>query len=98
MANSPSISMQKRKAHLFVILLIVFSAFTADVMDLREELRLIPCPYNSLDNNITTGLISDAASETELFPMLLSIRQQSSVDISFRHLLPCGLRAPPFSS
>ena len=93
-----SFSTHKGKAYLLAILLIVFFAFTADILDLREELRILSCPYSYLDNNVTTGITSNITFETEPLPVLCSIHQKSSVKISFLHLLPYGLRAPPVSS
>ena len=40
----------------------------ADILDLREELHILPCPYSCfscLDSNITTGLISAATFDPE---------------------------------
>ncbi len=90
-------SMKKRKAYFVAILLIVCSIFTADILDLREELRFLPCPYSSLDNNVTTGIATVTAFETGPILVLRSIDHTSSVKISFLHLLPYGFRAPPAS-
>jgi hypothetical protein len=92
---SPSI--KKRKVYFVAILLIVGSIFTADILDLREELRFLPCPYSCLDNNVATGVTTITAFETEPLLVLRSIDQTSSVTISFMHLLPYGFRAPPAS-
>jgi hypothetical protein len=90
-----SSSLHKRKALFFVILFIAFSGFTADILDLREDLGFFSCPYIFLDNNITTGYTSNATFEME--PVLFScfVHRKSSVKISFLHLLPYGFRAPP---
>jgi hypothetical protein len=90
---SPSI--KKRKAYFIAILLIVGSIFTADILDLREELRFLPCPYSSLDNNVTTGIATTTSFETEPLLVLRSVDRISSVKISFLFLLPYGFRAPP---
>ena len=90
-----SSALHKRATPFFVILLIVFSAFTADILDLREELGLFPCPYSSLDNNITTGITSNVDFVLEPVVLFCSAYQKSSVKISFLHLLPYGFRAPP---
>lgn len=90
-----SASLHKRKTLLLVILFIAFSAFTADILDLREELRILSCPYSSLDNNISTGLTSNQTFELEQIITLPSIQGKAAVNISFLHLLPCGYRAPP---
>jgi hypothetical protein len=88
-------SIHKRKACFIAILFIVGSIFTADILDLREELRFLTCPYSSLDSNVTTGIITSVAFETEPLLILHSVDQMSSVSISFLHLLPFGFRAPP---
>jgi hypothetical protein len=88
-------SLHKRKALFFVILFIAFSAFTADILDLREELGFLPCPYSFLDNNVTTGITSNFSFEMEPVLFSCSAYQKSSVKISFLHLLPFGFRAPP---
>jgi hypothetical protein len=90
-----SSSLHKRKAVFFVILFIAFSAFTMDILDLREELHLLSCMYRSLDNNVTTGITSCFTFETEPVLTLCFVHRKSSVKISFLHLLPCGFRAPP---
>jgi hypothetical protein len=90
---SPSI--KKRKAYFIAVLLIVGSVFTADILDLREELRFLPCPDSSLDNNVTTGITTTTAFETEPLLVLRSVDLISSVKISFLFLLPYGFRAPP---
>jgi hypothetical protein len=87
--------LHKRKTLLLVILFVAFPAFTANIVDLREELRIIPNPYSSLDNNITTGITNNFTFEMELIPILCFIHGESSVEISFLHLLPYGFRAPP---
>ncbi len=88
-------SLHKRKACFIAILLVVCFVFTADILDLREELRFLPCPYSSLDNNVTTGITTSVVFETDPVPILRSVDQTSSVTISFLHLLPYGFRAPP---
>jgi hypothetical protein len=91
-------SLKKRKAVFFVILFIAFSAFTMDILDLREDLHLLSCIYSSLDNNVTTGITSRFTFEAEPVLILCSAHRKSSVKISFLHLLPYGFRAPPFWS
>ena len=51
-----SSSINKRKAYFVAILFIVCFVFTADILDLREELRILSYPYPCLDNNVTTGI------------------------------------------
>jgi hypothetical protein len=93
-----SASIHKRKTVFFVILFIAVSAFTADVIDLRDELHFLSCPYSFLDNNVTTGITSNATFEMEPIIRLRSVHRKSSVEISFLHLLPFGFRAPPSGS
>jgi hypothetical protein len=90
-----SCSTNKRRAYFIAILIVVCSVFTADILDLREELRFLPCPYSSLDNNVTTGITTTVAFEVEPVLFLRSVDQTSSVKISFLHLLPYSFRAPP---
>jgi hypothetical protein len=92
---TPSASLHKRKTLLLVILFLAFSAFTADILDLREELCLLSCPYTSLDNNVSTGLTSDHPVEPEQTLTGLSVQRIATVTISFFQLLPYGYRAPP---
>jgi hypothetical protein len=89
---------QKRKALFLGVLFIVFFMFTVDILDLREELRILSCPYNCLDNDITTGLVNTAASSPALHYIMVSGKKKASVKISFIHLLPYGFRAPPAKS
>ncbi len=89
---------RKRKILFFAVLLLVFSAFTADILDLREELLILSSPYSSLDDNVATGVVSDFVFAPEPMLVLLSVQQMTSVEISFIHLLPCGFRAPPCRS
>ena len=45
---------QKRKSlFLGILFLIAFFTFTADILDLREELHILSCPYNCLDSSIS---------------------------------------------
>ena len=90
-----SASLHKRKTLFLVILFIAFSAFTADILDLREELYILSCPYSSLDNNITTGIVSTVDFALEPVVLFCSVYRELSVKISFLHLLPYGFRAPP---
>ena len=90
-----SASLHKRKTLFLVILFIAFSTFTADVLDLREELHILSCPYSSLDNNVTTGITSTIDFKPEPVVLFCSAYQKTSVKISFLHFLPYGFRAPP---
>jgi hypothetical protein len=90
-----SASLRKRTTLILVVLFIAFFAFTADILDLREELCLLSCPYSSLDNNVSTGLTSDLPFEPEPIIASRSVEQHTSATISFLHRLPYGYRAPP---
>jgi hypothetical protein len=92
---TPSASLHKRKTLLLVILFLVFSAFTADILDLREELYILSCPYSSLDNNVSTGLTSNHPFELEQILTAPFVQRKAAVTISFLHLLSYGYRAPP---
>jgi hypothetical protein len=87
--------LHKRKTLFLVILLIAFAAFTADILDLREELGIIFCPYSSLDNNITAVIANDTTFKREPVVFSCSVHKKSFVKISFLHLLSHGFRAPP---
>lgn len=89
---------QKRKCLFLGVLLLAFFTFTVDIIDLREELHILPCPYSCLDSNVTTGLPSTAAFNPEPILITVSGKKKASVKISFIHLLPCGFRAPPAKS
>jgi hypothetical protein len=91
-------SLHQRKAFFCVALLIAFAAFTADILDLREELGILSCPYSYLDNNVTAAITSDTTFEAEPVLIFCAAYQKSSIKISFLHLLPYGFRAPPFWS
>ncbi len=93
-----SASLYRRKTLFLVILFIAFSAFTADILDLREELHILSCPYSSLDNNVTTGITSNVDFVLESVVLFCCVHRKLSVEISFLHLLPYGFRAPPSRS
>ena len=91
-------SIRKRKAYFVAFLLLVCAAFTADILDLREELRFLSYPYSCLDSNVTTGIaVTTTDFETGPLVVLRSVDRTSSVKVSFLHLLPYGFRAPPAS-
>jgi hypothetical protein len=90
--------LRKRRLFCLAILFITFSIFTADIFDLREELQILSCPYNSLDNNITTGMTDTFLFDPAPILTLAPIRWTSSVVVSFSHLPACGFRAPPSRS
>lgn len=90
-----SASLHKRQAFVCIVFFIVFSAFTADIIDLREELYILSSPYSALDSNITDGIISPIGVYSDPGFILLSAQKKTSVHVSFLHLLPYGFRAPP---
>jgi len=77
-----SASLHKRKTLFLVILFIAFSAFTADVFDLREELHILSCPVSSLDNNVTTGITSNADFVLKPVVLFCSVHRKLSVEIT----------------
>ena len=88
-------SLHKRKFLFFIIFFIAFTAFTADILDVREEVGILSCPYSSLDNNVTTGLISNFLFAPEPTLILCPAQRTVLLKITFLHLLPFGFRAPP---
>lgn len=90
--------MRYKRIFFQLILFIAFFSFTADILDLREELHFIKVPYSSLDNNISTGLACQAHFESEPAFGGTSACNRLSVTLSFFHLLSYGLRAPPARS
>lgn len=90
-----SVSIHTRKTPLLVVLFIAFFAFTADILDLREELCILSCPYSNLESNISDGIISHIGLLPEPSLILQIVQKKTSVKISFQHLLSCGFRAPP---
>jgi hypothetical protein len=87
--------LHKRRMLFLVILFAAGAAFTADILDLRDELRFVTCPYSSLDSNITAGVACLFAITPA--PVITSspVQGKTSVEVSFIHLLPYGFRAPP---
>ncbi|OHE25461.1 MAG: hypothetical protein A3J94_12470 [Syntrophus sp. RIFOXYC2_FULL_54_9] len=90
-----SASLHKRWALLFAVFFITLAAFATDVVDLREELCFIASPHNSLDSNISNGIISLVTVLPEPIITLCSAQKKSSVKISFLHFLSYRFRAPP---
>jgi hypothetical protein len=88
-------SLHKRKTLLLIILFIAFSVFTADILDLREELLILSCPYSSLDDNVSTGLTSNHTFKPKQIRTVPFVQRKAAVKISFLHLLSYGYRAPP---
>jgi hypothetical protein len=92
-----SLWFHKRKALFFGVLFLAFSAFSADVLDLREELHILAYPYSCLDNNVSTGLTSDPCPVLEQMVISGYVQQNVFISVTFLHLLPYGNRAPPSS-
>lgn len=93
-----TVSLHKRKLSFLVIFLIAFLAFTADILDLREELQVLPSPNNCLDDNITAGLTDPFAIKTEPIPVLYFFQLTSPFEVSSFHLQTKTPRAPPLVS
>ncbi|MCE5281299.1 MAG: hypothetical protein LLG93_04270 [Deltaproteobacteria bacterium] len=87
-------SRQKRKL-IFFIFLVGIAAFTADVLDLRDELQMLPCPFGSLDNNVATGLISDFQIDPGPVVVISLIQRKASFKVSLSTLFSYSFRAPP---
>jgi len=90
-----SLSIHKRKTPLLVILFIAFSAFTADILDLREELCILSYSCSSLESNISDGIVSHSSALPEPTLTVHIAQKKTSVKISFLHLMSYGFRAPP---
>jgi hypothetical protein len=88
-------SLHKRKTLFLVILFIAFTAFTTDILDLRDELHILSCPSGSLDNNVTTGITNTVDFALQSVILFCPVQEKSSVKLSFLHLLSYTLRAPP---
>jgi hypothetical protein len=91
-------SFSKRKFLLLLVVFIAFSAFTADIFDLREELNILPCPYIYIDNDVAAGVVSGVAVEPERLCTLRPVQRKKSPDVSSPYHALCGFRAPPSQS
>jgi hypothetical protein len=87
--------LQKRNSLFLIILFVAVSIFTADIIDLREELRFLSYPYSNLDSGITDGVACPFAVAPVPRISRSPVEGKTSVKISFIHLLPYGFRAPP---
>jgi hypothetical protein len=85
----------KRKSIFLIILFAALAVFTADVADLREELRILSCTNSNLDNDISTGVASHLSIEAATLPLLIGVSKKVLVVVSSLHLLPFSFRAPP---
>jgi hypothetical protein len=91
-------SIHIKKTCFFLILFFTLAVFTADIIDLREDIHILPCSHSSIDNNITTGIQSLFSFVPVLIHKFCSVNQKSSIVISLFHLFPYGYRAPPLWS
>ena len=91
-------SYRKSRLLFLGILSVVFFMFTADILDLREELHILPSIGSCLDSNVTTGLISTASFQPEPILFSAAVKKETFISLSFIHLLPYGFRAPPQQS
>lgn len=87
-------SHHKRKLICFIFL-IGIAAFTADVLDLRDELQMLPCPFGSLDNTVATGLISGFPTDPGPVVAVRAIQRKASFKVSLSTLFSYSFRAPP---
>jgi hypothetical protein len=88
-------SLHKSQALFLFILAVTFVAFTGDILDVRDEIHLLSCPYDSLDNNITTGIQNSFSPEQEPILTYFNPPKVSSVPISVLTTLTFYFRAPP---
>jgi hypothetical protein len=91
-------SRQRKKACFLFFFFVVFAAFAADIVDLREDIHILSCPHGSVDSNITTCIQSLFSFVPDMVRKFCSLSQKSSVVISLFHLFPFGYRAPPILS
>jgi hypothetical protein len=85
----------KRKSLFLLLVIATFICFGLDIIDVRDEVHLISCPYSSLDNNVTTGIQSSFSCEPEPMLAYFSFAKKASVVISFLSASPFHFRAPP---
>jgi hypothetical protein len=87
----------KKNTLFFTFLVIFFIAFTADILDVRDEVHILSCPYSSLDNNVSTGLISQQSVDPEFILIYRHTQWRPTDDIPLVVLRPYSIRAPPSS-
>jgi hypothetical protein len=90
-----SCALNKRKSLFLLLVIATFVCFALDIIDVRDEVHLIACPYSSLDNNVTTGIQSSFSCEPEPMLVFFSFAKKASVVISFLSSSPFHFRAPP---
>jgi hypothetical protein len=88
----------RRKACLLLVLFVSFVVFTANILDLRDELQLLPCSNGILTSNITTGIRSGFSFDQALSQTFCGLAQESPVLISSIRTFPTENRAPPTQS
>jgi len=81
-----------------LLLCLVLAAFTADVLDLRDEILIPASPYGNLDETISSGLQSTSTFLTPEMPRYVHLSSQPEVPSWEQHALPFDLRAPPLQS
>jgi hypothetical protein len=88
-------SINKQRAWLLAIVLLVCAGFSADVIDLREDLALIPASGTSLEGDDTQGIV--AVTVFEKRPDLVSrlVDEIPSLPVFILHSQSHRLRAPP---
>ncbi len=88
-------SLYENRTFFLLVLAATFVAFTGDILDVRDEIHLLSCPYDNLDNNVTTGIQSSFAFEQKPVLAYFSLAKGASVPISFPIALAFHRRAPP---
>jgi hypothetical protein len=88
-------SLHKKKALFLAVLLIVFTAFSAEFLSVRKELRHLSCQENVIDDDAMVAIVNNAVFYTAPTVIVGSVYRESSVEISFLYLLPYAFRAPP---
>jgi hypothetical protein len=91
-------ALNKKEVFFLLILFITFSAFTVDVLDLRDEIQLGPSHNDNTGVNISTAIPVYPSLAFEAKNEYVCFHQVSSVTVSFIHLLSFSLRAPPVFS
>jgi hypothetical protein len=91
--------LREKRAFYSIVFLIALTAFSADILDLRQEIHLLGHQSGYLGGNITACIVSHVIFHTDSIPFVCSTVAESSVMIpSFPHDLPYGFRAPPARS
>ena len=87
-------SHKRKLIHLFFLVLVGI-VFTANVLDLRDELRLISCQHSNWVQNITTGIQSCFSFDPAPILNFCTLIQDASFVITFLYISPVQNRAPP---